>query len=55
MLNDPKAFEEFMGAKTKNKTALETLIKISSIDKKAASTAAEKSENKGNWDDFYQK
>jgi hypothetical protein len=53
MLNDPKAFEEFMGTKTKNKAALETLIKISSIDKKAGSTAAEKPENKGNWDDYY--
>lgn len=55
MLNDPKAFEEFVGSKIKNKTAIDTMIKISSIEKKASSSAAEKPENNGNWEDFYQK
>jgi len=55
-LNDPKGFEEFLGAKVKNKTALDTFITISTVDKKATNTAQEKVEKTDdNWADFYPK
>lgn len=51
-LNDPKGYEEFIGAGIKNKTALDTFIKISSTEKKSTSTQ-QKEEATGDWDDFF--
>lgn len=52
LLNDPKGYKEYLGAGIKNKTALDTFIKISSTEKKATSTTT-KEEAENTWDEYF--